>query len=193
MRLAGDSRHWGRPDNRNISLRSEVQRGLIWAQAGAMLLAMKPKVGEMAPDFRATVVDGEEESELSLEDLRGETVVLVFYPKDNTPGCTIQACSLRDHWDEIKGKARVYGVSADGVVSHKKFIAKKRLPYPLIVDEDKQIAEAYGVWVQKSMMGKKFMGIERSTFVIGPDGRIAAVLEKASPLSHTEKLSEILG
>ena len=158
-----------------------------------MLPPMKPKVGEMAPDFRATVVDGEEESELCLEDLRGETVVLVFYPKDNTPGCTIQACSLRDHWDEIKGKARVYGVSADGVVSHKKFIAKKRLPYPLIADEDKKIAEAYGVWVQKSMMGKKFMGIERSTFVIGPDGRIAAVLEKASPLSHTEKLSEILG
>ena len=123
-----------------------------------MLPPMKPKVGEMAPDFRATVVDGEEESELSLEDLRGETVVLVFYPKDNTPGCTIQACSMRDHWDEVKGKARVYGVSEDGEVSH-----------------------------------KKFMGIERSTFVIGPDGRIAAVLEKASPLSHTEKLSEILG
>ena len=147
----------------------------------------------MAPDFRATVVDGENESEISLSDLRGETAVLVFYPKDNTPGCTIQACSLRDNWDGIKGKARVFGVSADSAASHRKFIEKKRLPYPLIADVDKAIAEAYGVWVQKSMMGKKFMGVERSTFVIGPDGRIVAVLEKVSPMKHTEQLSEILG
>ena len=176
-----------------MSFREEVQQGLIWARGGVMLAAMKPKVGEMAPEFRATVVDGESETELSLADLRGETVVLVFYPKDNTPGCTIQACSLRDHWDGIKGKARIFGVSADGAASHRKFIAKKRLPYPLIADVDKAIAEAYGVWVQKSMMGKKFMGMERSTFVIGPDGRIVAVLEKVSPLKHTQQLSEILG
>jgi peroxiredoxin Q/BCP len=154
---------------------------------------MKPKVGDMAPEFRATVVDGENEAEIALSDLRGERVVLVFYPKDNTPGCTIQACSLRDHWDDIRGKARVFGVSADSAASHRKFISKKRLPYPLIADEDKSIVNAYGVWVQKSMMGKKFMGIERSTFVIGVDGRIEAVLEKVSPLSHTEQLSEILG
>lgn len=155
--------------------------------------AMKPKVGDMAPEFRAKVVDAENEYELALSDLRGERVVLVFYPKDNTPGCTIQACSLREHWGEIQGKARVFGVSADGVASHRKFISKKNLPYPLIADEDKQIVTAYGVWVQKSMMGKKFMGIERSTFVIGADGKIEAVMEKVSPLSHTEKLSEILG
>lgn len=147
----------------------------------------------MAPEFRATVVDGETESQISLSDLRGERVVLVFYPKDNTPGCTIQACSLREHWGDIQGKARVFGVSADGVASHRKFISKKNLPYPLIADEDKQIVNAYGVWVQKSMMGKKFMGIERSTFVIGADGRIEAVMEKVSPLSHTQQLSEILG
>lgn len=153
---------------------------------------MKPKVGDMAPEFRATVVDGENESQVSLSDLRGERVVLVFYPKDNTPGCTIQACSLREHWGDIQGKARVFGVSADSVASHRKFISKKNLPYPLIADEDKQIVNAYGVWVQKSMLGKKFMGIERSTFVIGVDGKIEAVLEKVSPLSHTEKLSEIL-
>ena len=158
-----------------------------------MLNGMKPNVGEMAPDFRATVVDGKNETELSLADLRGETVVLVFYPKDSTPGCTIQACSLRDHWDGIKGKARVFGVSADSAASHRKFIEKRDLPYPLIADVDKSIAEAYGVWVQKSMMGKKFMGVERSTFVIGPDGKIAAVLEKVSPLKHTEQLSKILG
>lgn len=154
---------------------------------------MKPKVGEMAPDFTAMVVDGETETELTLSALLGETVVLVFYPKDSTPGCTIQACSLRDHWAELKGKARVFGVSADGAASHRKFISKRQLPYPLIADPDKAVSGAFGVWVQKSMLGKKFMGVERSTFVIGPDGRIKAVLEKVSPLSHTEQLLEILG
>jgi len=147
----------------------------------------------MAPEFRATVVDGGNESQMTLSDLRGERVVLVFYPKDNTPGCTIQACSLRDHWEDIKGKAKVFGVSADSVQSHSKFISKKNLPYPLIADEDKAIVNAYGVWVQKSMMGKKFMGIERSTFVIGVDGKLEAILEKVSPLSHTGKLVELLG
>lgn len=138
-------------------------------------------------------VEGETETEVSLADMRGERVVLVFYPRDNTPGCTIQACSLRDHWGEIKGKARVFGISADSVASHKKFIAKRELPYALLADTDKTICEAYGVWVKKSMMGKKFMGIERSTFVIGQDGRIEAILEKVSPLGHTDKLAEILG
>lgn len=147
----------------------------------------------MAPEFRAIAVEGETETEVSLADLRGERVVLVFYPRDNTPGCTIQACSLRDHWGEIKGKARVFGVSADSTASHKKFIAKRELPYPLLADTDKEICEAYGVWVQKSMMGRKFMGIERSTFVIGTDGKIEAVLEKVSPVGHLGKLSEILG
>jgi peroxiredoxin Q/BCP len=160
---------------------------------GAEAMRMKPTVGQEAPDFTAMLVDGQNETELTLSELRGETVVLVFYPKDNTPGCTIQACSLRDHWPEIQGKARVFGVSADGVASHKKFISKKNLPYPLIADEDKAVATAYGVWVQKSMLGKKFMGVERSTFVISPEGKIVAILEKVSPLSHTEKLLHILG
>ncbi|MFD2256323.1 peroxiredoxin [Luteolibacter algae] len=154
---------------------------------------MKPKVGEMAPDFTATVVDGENEYELALRDLRGEKVVLVFYPRDNTPGCTIQACSLRDHWEDIRDRARVFGVSADSVASHRKFISKKDLPYPLIADVDKSIVESYGVWVEKSMMGKRFMGIERSTFVIDEEGRLEAVLEKVSPMSHTEKLLKVLG
>lgn len=149
----------------------------------------------MAPEFRVMAVEGESEREreVSLADFRGERVVLVFYPKDHTPGCTIQACSLRDHWGEIKGKARVFGVSADSVASHKKFSTKRALPYPLLADTERAICEAYGVWVQKSMMGKKFMGIERSTFVIGVDGRIEAVLEKVSPVSHTEKLLTLLG
>ena len=166
--------------------------GIDLQDAGGDAVCMKPKLGEMAPDFTAAVVDGEKEEMMTLSALRGERVVLVFYPKDNTPGCTIQACSLRNHWDELKGKAKIFGVSADGVASHKKFIAKKELPYPLIADVDKEIAKAYGVWVEKSMMGKKFMGIERSTFMIGVDGRIEAVLEKVSPMSHTEKLSGIL-
>ncbi len=170
-----------------------VKAGVDLWQGEGEAKGMKPKVGDMAPDFHAKVVDRENEAQVSLTDLLGERVVLVFYPKDNTPGCTIQACSLREHWDEIKGKARVFGVSADSVASHRKFISKKNLPYPLIADEDKQIVNAYGVWVQKSMLGKKFMGIERSTFVIGVDGKIEAVLEKVSPLSHTEQLAQILG
>lgn len=153
---------------------------------------MKPVVGEMAPDFEAVVVDEGGERTVRLADLRGRKVALVFYPKDNTPGCTIQACALRDGWDEVRDKALVFGVSADGVKSHLKFIEKKQLPYPLIADEDKKICEAYGVWTLKSFMGKKFMGIERTTFVIGEDGRIAAVLEKVSPPKHLKLLVEAL-
>lgn len=185
---------WEWRNNKNHGLyESKGKGGVDLRQGQGEAPAMKPKVGDMAPNFHATVVNREDDARVSLSDLRGERVVLVFYPKDNTPGCTIQACSLREHWDEIKGKARVFGVSADSVASHRKFISKKNLPYPLIADEDKQIVTAYGVWVQKSMMGKKFMGIERSTFVIGVDGKIEAVLEKVSPLTHTEQLSQILG
>lgn len=154
---------------------------------------MKPNIGEAAPEFTATIVEGEGEGEVSLASLRGEKVVLVFYPRDNTPGCTMQACALRDGWEQIKGKARIFGVSTDGVVSHRKFVSKRQLPYPLIADEDRKISEAYGVWVQKSILGKKFMGVERSTFVIGEDGRLLAVLEKVSPLSHFDKLMAVLG
>ena len=157
------------------------------------MMVMKLKVGEMAPEFKAVVVDGERELEVSLSELRGEKVVLVFYPKDSTPGCTIQACSLRENWGDFTGKARVFGVSGDDVKSHRKFIKNRALPYPLIADVDKKVSSDYGVWVQKSLMGKKYMGIERSTFVIGEDGRLVGILEKVSPLTHTEKLLEILG
>ncbi len=153
---------------------------------------MKPAMGDPAPDFEATVVDGDREGRLKLSDLRGEKVVLVFYPKDSTPGCTIQACALRDGWEGIRGKARIFGVSADGVKSHLNFIRKRELPYPLIADEDRRICEAYGVWVEKSFMGRKFMGIERTTFVIGADGRISAVLEKVSPPKHLTILEDAL-
>jgi peroxiredoxin Q/BCP len=156
---------------------------------------MKPEVGMMAPTFTSSVIGGEygEESSLSLEELRGERVVLVFYPKDNTPGCTIQGCALRDHWSVLEGKARVFGVSPDPIESHKKFIDKRQLPYPLISDSSKTIVEAYGVWAQKQMFGKKFMSTERSTFVIDEEGRIMAVLEKVKPTKHVDQLLEVLG
>ena len=162
--------------------------------AGAFWRPMKPKIGDQAPAFTAAVT-GEgygEEATVSLEALRGRTVVLVFYPKDDTPGCTKQACALRDSWDSLKTKALVFGVSIDPLKSHRRFIAKHGLSYPLIADEDHAIVEAYGVWVEKSMYGKKYLGTERSSFVIGPDGKIAAVLEKVAPDDHLRLLGEAL-
>ena len=159
-----------------------------------MLRRMKPQPGEMAPDFTAPVVGGdyEEGSTVTLTELRGSRVVLVFYPKDRTPGCTTQACALRDAWDGIRDKARIFGVSADDVKSHRKFIERDQLPYPLIADTDRSIVESYGVWARKSLYGKFFMGTERSTFVIGADGRIETVLEKVSPKKHLDLLTAAL-
>ncbi|MGJ8676766.1 MAG: peroxiredoxin [Akkermansiaceae bacterium] len=155
---------------------------------------MKPKIGEQAPEFNVGVV-GEgyaEGARISLEELRGNRVVLVFYPKDNTPGCTIQACSMRDNWEKLSPVAKVFGVSVDDVASHQKFIDKKDLPYPLLSDTSKELVAAYGVWVEKSMFGKKYMGIERSTYVIGADGKIEAILEKVNPVTHLGKLLDVL-
>lgn len=155
---------------------------------------MKPKAGDVAPEFSATAVDaGGEEFSVSLAGLRGSRVVLVFYPKDRTPGCTTQACALRDGWDAVRDRAKVFGVSVDDAASHRKFIERDRLPYPLIADTGHRLVEAYGVWVEKSMYGRKFMGTERTTFVIGPDGRVEAVLEKVSPKKHLEQLLQVLG
>jgi peroxiredoxin Q/BCP len=156
---------------------------------------MKPALGSPAPDFTAPVT-GEgygDDATVSLSSLHGQRVVLVFYPKDDTPGCTKQACALREGWDEVSAKARIFGVSIDPVKSHKKFINKHSLPYPLIADEDQSIVNAYGVWVENSMYGKTFMGTERSTFVIGAAGTIEAVLEKVSPDEHLAQLQEVLG
>lgn len=155
---------------------------------------MKPQPGQVAPDFTASVVgDGYDEAgKLTLSDLKGSRVVLYFYPRDLTPGCTIQACALRDDWAGIPKDVKLFGVSPDDAKSHRKFIDKKSLPFPLISDEDNAIAESYGVWVQKSLFGKKYMGTERSTFVIGADGMIEAVLEKVSPGKHFKLLTEAL-
>ena len=136
-------------------------------------------VGDPAPEFTAVTDSG---ASVRLSDYRGKRVVLYFYPKDDTPGCTTQACSLRDNYPTIEEKnAVVLGVSPDGVKSHQKFKTKFNLPFTLLVDEDHAIAEAYGVWVEKSMYGKKYMGIERSHFIIDENGKIMAAETKVKP------------
>lgn len=119
----------------------------------------------------------------------GKTVVLYFYPKDDTPGCTVEACELRDAHPQITGKcAVVLGVSPDSAKSHTKFIEKFGLPFELVPDEDHKIAEAYGVWQEKSMYGRKYMGIVRTTFIISPTGQIQKVFEKVRPKGHAEEV-----
>ena len=157
-------------------------------------MAEELKIGDKAPDFRATAVGGKYGGgqDISLRDLRGKIVVLYFYPKDDTPGCTTQACGLRDAWPDLGSRAEIFGVSVDSTGSHQKFIAKFQLPFPLLSDVDRQIVEAYGVWVEKSMYGKKYMGAERATFVINPEGRISAIFRKVKPAEHVALLQEAL-
>jgi peroxiredoxin Q/BCP len=155
-----------------------------------------PFPGQIAPDFQASVIGGkygDDGSSIRLEDLRGSTVVLYFYPKDDTPGCTTQACAMRDKWEQLlRPGVEFFGVSVDSVESHRAFIAKYSLPFPLLSDEDHSLVDAYGVWVEKSMYGKKFMGTERTTFVIRPDGHIKSVFRRVVPADHTEVLLEAL-
>ena len=151
-------------------------------------------VGDLAPDFAATAVGGKYGTgkHLGLTECRGTPVVLYFYPKDDTPGCTAQACGLRDAWGEFDGRAEIFGVSIDSTASHEKFIAKYDLPFPLLSDPEKKLMTDYGVWVEKSMYGKKYMGAERTTFVIDGRGRIAAILRKVKPAEHVEQLRAAL-
>jgi peroxiredoxin Q/BCP len=126
---------------------------------------------------------------LELTANKGSTVVVYFYPKDFTPGCTTEACEFRDLYERIREQdAVVLGVSPDPPESHEKFIAEHGLPYSLVPDEDHSIAEAYGVWKEKSMYGRKFMGIERSTFVIAPDGTIKKIFRRVKPAGHAEEV-----
>ena len=152
------------------------------------------QIGDEAPPFATVAVGGSfgAGKSVSLADFKGRTVVLYFYPKDDTPGCTTQACALRDEWSDFDGKAVIFGVSPDSAASHAKFIAKHALPFPLLVDEAKKIVGDYGVWVEKSMYGKKYMGTERTTFVIGPDGKIKTILRKVKPAEHTGLLRAAL-
>ena len=145
------------------------------------------QVGDKAPGFSTQAVGGTYRvaTPVKLSDLLGQAVVLYFYPKDDTPGCTTQACGIRDEWQSIKTTgAHLFGVSIDSEKSHEKFIAKFDLPFPLLSDTDKSIVVAYGVWVEKSMYGKKYMGTERTTFVIDAKGRIAAIIPKVKPAEH---------
>jgi peroxiredoxin Q/BCP len=145
-------------------------------------MALAP--GDTAPDFTLPDQHGEP---VSLSDLRGKTVVLYFYPKADTPGCTIQACGVRDHRaDYEQADAVVLGVSPDAPKQIAKFDDKFGLGFPLLGDEDHAVAEAYGVWVQKSMYGRTYMGNERTTFLIGPDGKIRQVFQSVKPAEHDE-------
>lgn len=149
------------------------------------------EIGHAAPDFTALTDKGET---VKLSDYRGKRVVLYFYPKDDTSGCTTQACGFRDNYVEIEEKnAVVLGVSPDGVKSHQKFRTKYDLPFTLIVDQDHAISEAYNVWQEKSMYGKKYMGIVRSHFIIDENGNLADVQVKVSPQDSVSKALEALG
>lgn len=146
--------------------------------------------GDPAPPFSMATDDG---SVVSSDDLAGGRYVLYFYPKDDTPGCTTQACGLRDSWSRVADTGvTVFGVSPDSVKSHAKFRAKHELPYRLLSDEGHQVAEAFGVWVQKKFAGREYMGVERTTFVIGADGVIESVLAQVKPAAHVEQLLEAL-
>ena len=143
-----------------------------------------PQVGTPAPDFALPADDG---TLVRLSDLRGQRVVLYFYPKDDTPGCTTQACGFRDHYIEIAEKnAVVFGISPDGVQSHVTFRTKYNLPFRLLADEEHKVAESYGVWSEKSMYGKKYYGIIRSHFVIDEEGKIVDVQYNVSPALSVE-------
>jgi thioredoxin-dependent peroxiredoxin len=149
-----------------------------------------PTENDVAPDFTLADENGEN---VTLSSLRGRKVVLYFYPKDDTPGCTTQACDLRDRVQEFEARdAVVLGVSPDSVKDHRRFKDKYSLNFTLLADVDHEVAEAYGVWKQKSFMGKKYMGNERTTFVIGEDGRIIRVLPNVKPAQHAGQLLELL-
>lgn len=144
------------------------------------------EVGDKAPDFS---LKNESGKTMALKALRGKPVVLYFYPKDDTPGCTKEACGFRDSMASLrKTGAVVLGVSLDDETSHQKFIAKYDLPFSLLVDADKNVSKAYGVYVQKSMYGKKYWGIERSTFVIDPDGKLSAIFRKVKVDGHVDEV-----
>lgn len=146
------------------------------------------KIGDKAPTVLGKDQNG---NEVNLETYKGKKVVLYFYPKDNTPGCTDQACDLRDNIGAIKNAGyEIIGVSIDDEKSHRKFIEKFSLPFPLIADVDKKIVEAFGVWVEKSMYGKTYMGTARVTFVIDENGTIINVIDKVKTKEHT---AQILG
>lgn len=150
-----------------------------------------PVAGKQAPDFSLPASNGKT---IALKDFKGKkNVVLYFYPKDDTPGCTVEACGFRDKIKPIEAQDTVvFGVSPDGISSHEKFINKFNLPFILLSDEQKKMCQDYGVWVEKSMYGRKYMGVARTTFVIDKAGRIAKIFEKVKPEGHEEEVLTVL-
>ena len=149
------------------------------------------KEGDKAPDFTTTDQDG---NTVKLSDHKGERVVLYFYPKDDTPGCTKEACSFRDADTTYRKKGiKVFGISTDDEKSHQKFISKFQLPFDLLADTDKSIVEKYGVWGEKSMYGKKYMGTMRKTFLIDEKGKIAKIFDKVNVAEHADEVLEAFG
>ena len=144
------------------------------------------QVGDPAPAFEAPDQNGKIRS---LHEFKGQRLVLYFYPKDDTPGCTAEACSLRDHYQSLlQAGYQILGISSDSPASHQKFITKFQLPFDLISDQDKTVHEAFGTWIQKSMYGRSYMGTDRVTFVIGPDGIIQEVIAKVDTKNHAAQI-----
>jgi peroxiredoxin Q/BCP len=150
----------------------------------------KLKEGDKALDFTAKDQNGKT---VSLSDFKGKTVILYFYPKDDTPGCTAEACDFRDNYQSLIGKGfEVIGISTDDEKSHKKFETKFNLPFPLIADTGKEIVEAYGVWVEKNMYGKKYMGTARTTFIINAEGTIQKIIDKVDTKGSSQQVLDLL-
>ena len=148
------------------------------------------KAGDKAPDFTAKDQNGKT---FSLSNFKGKNVILYFYPKDDTPGCTAEACDFRDNYQSMLDQGfEVIGVSTDDEKSHKKFETKYSLPFPLIADTDKSINEAYGVWVEKNMYGKKYMGTARKTFIIGADGTLSKIIDKVDTKNASQQVLDLL-
>jgi len=146
------------------------------------------KVGDKAPEFSGK---DQNDNDISLADYKGKKLAIYFYPKDNTPGCTTQACNIRDNDTVLKRNGiSVVGVSMDSMASHQKFIDKFSLPFPLIADIDRKVIEAFGVWGPKLFMGKKYDGIHRTTFLIGEDQRIVAIIDKPNTKAHANEILE---
>lgn len=148
------------------------------------------KAGDKAPDFTANDQNGQA---VSLADFKGKTVILYFYPKDDTPGCTAEACDFRDNYQSLQAQGyQVIGVSTDDEKSHKKFVTKHNLPFPLIADTDQSIVQAYGVWGEKNMYGKKYMGTMRTTFIIDADGIIYHVITKVDTKASSKQVLDLI-
>ncbi|MGC9472115.1 MAG: thioredoxin-dependent thiol peroxidase [Bacteroidales bacterium] len=151
---------------------------------------VKLKTGDRAPDFSGTDQNGKN---VRLKDYLGSRIVLYFYPKDNTPGCTAEACNLRDNYEELLNRGfRIIGVSPDSTASHQKFSTKHSLPFPLVSDTAKSIMKAYGAWGEKSMFGKKYMGVLRKTFIISEDGIIEQIFDKVNTRDHSRQILETI-